>query len=81
MISAALAGQLDHIETDDDPVFGLPVPREVPGVPVDILTPRNTWADKDAYDAQAAKLAEMFKKNFEQFADALPDEVKAAGPR
>jgi phosphoenolpyruvate carboxykinase (ATP) len=81
MISAALAGQLDHVETDDDPVFGLPVPREVPGVPVDILTPRNTWADKDAYDGQAAKLAEMFKNNFEQFAAALPAEVKAAGPR
>jgi phosphoenolpyruvate carboxykinase (ATP) len=81
MISAALAGQLDHVETDEDPVFGLPVPREVPGVPADILTPRNTWADKDAYDAQAAKLAEMFKENFERFADALPAEVKAAGPR
>ena len=81
MISAALAGQLDHVETETDPFFGLPVPKEVPGVPANILHPRETWADKDAYDAQASKLAEMFKKNFEQFADQVPDEVKAAGPR
>jgi phosphoenolpyruvate carboxykinase (ATP) len=81
MISAALAGRLDHAETDTDPFFGLHVPKEVPGVPREILTPRNTWADKDAYDEQAAKLASMFKDNFAQFADQVPDEVKAAGPR
>ena len=81
MIKAALAGDLDHVETQTDPVFGLHVPVSVPGVPSEILTPRNTWADKDAYDAQAAKLAGMFKENFEKFADQVPDGVKAAGPR
>jgi phosphoenolpyruvate carboxykinase (ATP) len=81
MISQALAGRLDHVETQADPVFGLEVPKEVPGVPKSVLTPRETWADKEAYDAQAAKLAQMFKDNFKKFADQVPDEVKAAGPR
>ena len=81
MIKAALAGDLDHVETQTDPVFGLHVPVSVPGVPSEILTPRNTWADKEAYDVQAAKLAGMFKENFEKFADQVPDGVKAAGPR
>jgi phosphoenolpyruvate carboxykinase (ATP) len=81
MIKAALAGHLDHVATEADPVFGLHVPTAVHGVPADVLNPRNTWADKDAYDAQAAKLAGMFKENFEKFAAQLPPEVKAAGPR
>jgi phosphoenolpyruvate carboxykinase (ATP) len=81
MIKAALAGDLDHAETETDPVFGLHIPKTVMGVPSEVLNPRNTWADKDAYDAQAAKLAGMFKENFEKFAAALPAEVKAAGPR
>jgi phosphoenolpyruvate carboxykinase (ATP) len=81
MIKAALAGQLDHAETEADPVFGLHVPKVVPGVPSSVLDPRSTWADGGAYDAQATKLATMFKENFQRFADQVPDEVKAAGPR
>ncbi len=81
MVKAALAGKLDKVETETDPVFGIAVPTAVPDVPSEVLTPRNTWSDKDAYDAQAAKLAEMFKENFKQFEDQVPDEVKAAGPK
>jgi phosphoenolpyruvate carboxykinase (ATP) len=81
MIKAALAGHLDHAEIETDPVFGLHIPKAVMGVPSDVLNPRNTWTDKDAYDAQAAKLAGMFKENFEKFAAQVPEEVKAAGPR
>lgn len=81
MIKAALAGELDHVETETDPVFGLHVPKVVHGVPSEVLTPRDTWADKDAFDAQAAKLAGMFKENFEKFAAQVPAEVKAAGPK
>jgi phosphoenolpyruvate carboxykinase (ATP) len=81
MIAAALDGRLDHVATGTDRVFGLHVPTTVPGVPDGILNPRDTWADKEAYDAQAAKLAGMFKENFEKFAAQVPDEVKAAGPR
>ncbi len=81
MIKAAITGELDHVPTEADPVFGLHVPTSVHGVPSEILSPRSTWTDKDAYDAQAAALAKMFKENFERFADQVPAAVKAAGPR
>ena len=81
MIQAALAGQLDEVETRTDPVFGLHVPVTVPGVPSSVLNPRDTWDDGEAYDAQAQKLAGMFRENFRQFEDQVPDEVKAAGPQ
>ena len=64
-----------------DPLFNLSVPISVPGVPTDVLEPRQTWKDSAAYDEQARKLAGMFKDNFRSFeADAAPD-VRAAGPR
>jgi phosphoenolpyruvate carboxykinase (ATP) len=81
MVTAALAGQLDRAEYAIDPVFGFQVPTAVPGVPSEVLTPRATWADPAAYDAQAAKLAEMFRKNFAAFASQVPTAVAAAGPR
>ena len=81
MIRASLAGELASVEYETDPVFNLAVPRSCPGVPREVLTPRNTWKDGAAYDAQARKLAGMFKDNFKPFAaDAAPD-VRAAGPR
>jgi phosphoenolpyruvate carboxykinase (ATP) len=81
MIKAALAGELDGVATEPDPVFGLNVPTAVPDVPSEVLAPRGTWKDGGAYDAQAAKLATMFKENFAKFEDQVPDGVKAAGPR
>jgi phosphoenolpyruvate carboxykinase (ATP) len=80
MVKAALTGQLDDAETRTDPVFGLRVPREVPGVPSTVLDPRQTWVDREAYDEQAAKLAGMFKKAFERFEAHVAEEVRAAGP-
>ena len=62
-------------------MFGLSVPAAVPRSPSEVLRPRNTWADGAAYDAAAAKLAGMFKENFQKFADQVSDEVKRAGPR
>jgi phosphoenolpyruvate carboxykinase (ATP) len=79
MVHAALGGKLDSIATRTDPIFGLAVPQAVPGVPTDVLEPRATWPDPAAYDAQAKKLAEMFRANFEKFANA-PAKVRAAGP-
>ncbi len=80
MVNAALAGGLDDVDYVTDPVFGLDIPSSIPGVPDEVLQPRGTWVDGDAYDANAARLAEMFKQNFEQFSDQVSDAVKAAGP-
>jgi len=80
MVRAAISGALDNVEFISDPIFGLHSPASCPGVPGELLIPRNTWADKEAYDRQAADLATRFKKNFTQF--TLPsDEVRNAGPR
>ena len=80
MVRAVLAGELDDVETEPDPVFGLYVPLHVPGVPADILSPRATWADGDAYDAQAATLAAMFRDNFSRYAPLVESDVVGAGP-
>jgi phosphoenolpyruvate carboxykinase (ATP) len=80
MVSAALAGELDEVETYQDPFFGLQVPTNVDGVPNEVLRPRSTWSDGQAYDVQAANLAKMFKENFEQFAQTVSREVREAGP-
>ena len=81
MIRAALSGALDTATYRVDPVFNLEVPTECPGVPTDVLTPRETWRDPEAFDRQAAKLAAMFQENFVTFADQCEPEVAAAGPR
>ena len=82
MIRAALSGRLDRVPVRREPVFGLEVPQHVPGgVPDDVLDPRRTWSDTAAYDAQAARVAGLFRKNFEQFADRVHDAVREAGPK
>jgi phosphoenolpyruvate carboxykinase (ATP) len=81
MVRAALAGELDGIPTTRHAVFGLDVPKAVPGVPAEVMNPRATWSDPAAYDAQARKLAGMFVKNFEQFADQVDEAVRRAGPK
>ena len=80
MVRAALAGELDSVETATAPFFNLQVPKSVPDVPSEVLNPRDTWADKDAYDAKARELAAAFQKNFEQFADRVPEAVRRSGP-
>jgi phosphoenolpyruvate carboxykinase (ATP) len=81
MVRAALAGQLDEVSTATDDVFGLQVPVEIPGVPREIMRPRDTWKDAAAYDAQARKLAEMFRKNITKFGDQVDPKVRSAGPK
>ena len=80
MVSAALAGELDGVATEADPVFGLKIPAEVAGVPTEVLNPRVTWADGAEYDAAAEKLASMFKENFARFEAQVAEGVKEAGP-
>jgi phosphoenolpyruvate carboxykinase (ATP) len=81
MVRAALAGELHDVATEPDPIFGLHIPVEVPGVPTEVLRPRETWADAAAYDEQARRLAGMFQENFEKFADSVSAAVRQAGPR
>jgi phosphoenolpyruvate carboxykinase (ATP) len=80
MVRAAIAGDLDGVATTTAPFFGVEIPTEVPGVPSEVLNPRDTWADPAAYDAKAGELAAAFRKNFEQFADRVPAAVREAGP-
>ncbi len=80
MITAALTGKLNDVEYEAHPVFGLMMPRECENVPAEILNPRNTWADKNAYDEKAILLAKQFVKNFEKYKDGVSDEILAAAP-
>jgi len=80
MITAALSGALDHVSYEKDLLFNLDVPPACPGVPSDVLKPRNTWVNPAEYDAQAAKLAKMFVENFKTFEQGVTAEVLAAGP-
>ena len=79
MVSAILDGSLAKAKFTPDPVFGLPIPESVPGVPSEVLLPKNTWTDGAAYDAQAKKLAAMFRENAAKF--AMDEAVMGAGPR
>jgi phosphoenolpyruvate carboxykinase (ATP) len=81
MLRAALAGDLAGASYTPDPVFGVMVPEQVPGVPDSVLKPRGTWSDTKAYDEQAKKLAGLFQKNFEKYAGTVPESVRNAGPR
>ena len=81
LIAAALAGDLDNVACETDPVFNVEVPVTCPGVPAEVLRPRQTWANGLDYDAQAGKLAAMFARNFDAFAQTASAEVVASGPR
>ena len=79
MVHAALDGRLAQAEFSIEPAFGLSIPVTCPDVPAELLNPRNAWADKHAYDAQARLLASKFVENFRRF--DVPESVRQAGPR
>jgi phosphoenolpyruvate carboxykinase (ATP) len=81
MLNAALEGTLDEVDFVEDPIFGLSVPKSIPDVPSDLLDPRSTWADPEAFDRQAQKLAGMFVSNFATYSDGVDDAVVKSGPR
>lgn len=81
LISAAMENKLEKVEYQTHDVFGLAMPLTCPGVPDEILNPRNTWNDTDAYDHQANELATAFLKNFEKFDDHANEEIMAGAPR
>jgi phosphoenolpyruvate carboxykinase (ATP) len=80
MIRAILNGTLAGIETKADPVFGLNIPTSCPDVPAEVLTPRNTWKDPEAYDQKARDLARRFNENFKKYADGVSEAVRAVAP-
>ena len=81
MIDAALSKELRDVSTTTDPVFGFEVPDECPGVPSNVLKPRDAWEDKEAYDRQARKLADMFRENFKKFAHLTDEDLEQYGPQ
>jgi len=78
MVSAALDGDLDKVEYEKDPVFKVLIPKSCPNVPVNVLKPVNTWADKKAFEETAKKLAHSFKENFDKNFRGKVDENIAA---
>jgi phosphoenolpyruvate carboxykinase (ATP) len=81
MISAALDGSLENVTYEVDPIFGLQMPVSCPGVPAEILNPRNTWTDGMAYDAKANELALAFINNFKEFDAYANEEMRASLPK
>jgi phosphoenolpyruvate carboxykinase (ATP) len=80
MVTAALSGEIDSVPIKHHGIFNLDMPTSCPGVPEDVLDPRNTWSDKDRYDASARRLAALFIKNFEKFGTVSKD-IIGAGPQ
>jgi phosphoenolpyruvate carboxykinase (ATP) len=81
IVDAIHSGALASVPTVEDPVFGLAVPQSCPEVPTEMLMPRNTWADKAAYDEKAKKVAHLFRENFKKYEAQASAEVRAAGPK
>jgi phosphoenolpyruvate carboxykinase (ATP) len=81
IIKAALNHELESVEYQTHPIFGLHMPRTCPDVPNAILNPRDTWRNEDEYDKVALNLAKQFAKNFEKFADKASDAIAKAGPK
>ncbi len=80
LVRAAVSGELDRIETVQDPIFGLHIPKAVPGVDQTLLNPVDTWSDTAAFETTARRLAAQFVKNFEQYAGMVPAAVLAIAP-
>ncbi len=81
IIDAIHSGELVDAAKERDEIFGFDIVTEVPGVSTAILRPRESWADKSAYDTMAKKLAGLFNENFVTYAAGASDEVKAAAPK
>ena len=81
LITAALTGDLYHVDYEIHEVFGVAMPTTCPNVPTNVLNPRNTWIDQDAYDQKANYLAGAFNSNFEKFAAFASDEILNGAPK
>jgi phosphoenolpyruvate carboxykinase (ATP) len=81
LITEALNGDLENVAYETLPVFNFQIPTACPGVPSEILNPRNTWTDQAAYDAKATELAIKFNENFKKYASQASAEILAAAPQ
>ncbi len=81
MVNAILDGSLNEVETVTDPIFGLNIPVSCPGVPDEVLNPRNTWKRAEDYDKKARELAGLFIENFKEYENFVSKQVKGSGPR
>ncbi|UCS92980.1 phosphoenolpyruvate carboxykinase (ATP) [Echinicola marina] len=80
MITSALEGTLDNVDFKNHSIFGISIPQSCPNVPSEILNPRDTWEDQQAYDQKARELAKAFQNNFEQYLDYASDEIVSGAP-
>lgn len=80
LLNAALDGELAHVKFVQDPVFGFSIPLECPGVPSEVLNPREAWTDKNAYDEKRKELAGLFTENFKKF-DVKNEAICSAAPK
>lgn len=80
MVTAALSGELDGVDYDTDAFFDLQIPVSCPNVPSELLNPRETWKDQQAYDEKATYLAQLFRQNFTKFEDKASSKMKQAAP-
>ncbi|MEK5173024.1 phosphoenolpyruvate carboxykinase (ATP) [Heyndrickxia sp. FSL W8-0496] len=78
MVQAALEGELTHVETSQDEIFGLHIPLHVPGVPDEVLIPNKTWTNQQEYTDKAKELAAKFNANFKKFHN-VPQEIEVNG--
>ena len=81
MVTAALAGELNDVEYELDPIFNLNIPKSCPNVPAEILNPRNVWTDKAKYEESAKTLAKKFQENFAKKYPDMPANITNAGPK
>ncbi|WP_455168547.1 phosphoenolpyruvate carboxykinase (ATP) [Aegicerativicinus sediminis] len=80
MITAIFNGELDKVDYEVHPIFGLRMPKYVPGVPTELLDPMNTWLQKGGYISKAIQLAHAFHINFDKFANQASEEIINGGP-
>ncbi|WOV83388.1 phosphoenolpyruvate carboxykinase (ATP) [Sporosarcina jeotgali] len=80
MVRAALSGELDDVETETSATFGLQIPKQIQGVPSEVLNPRNAWSDASEYDAKAKELSQLFKDNFKKFDQVSEEILQKGGP-
>jgi len=80
-VDAIVSGSIHDAEFATDPIFGFEVPTSIPGVEPQLLNPKSTWEDQDAYDKKSKELATMYIKNFEKYEGQGSVDYTKFGPK